>query len=835
MLPVVQLDNKGLFTYSNQLSQVPPGAMTIAQNVVIDRPGIAETRRGFDYYGDTLPSAAVKAFVYMSRLLFYCTNGELVYDSDGAGTWTQYSGTYSPPSGSFINTTQSNKNFYFTTNNGTYKLDSLTGTPQAAGVPEGLDVSLAVSGTGSAIPTNSQVAYAVVWGYVDNNDNLILGAPSQWAFYTNTSGNTNDIDITTTIPSGITTSHFVQIYRTASTSSSSIVPGNNFQLAVQYTPTNTDITNKYVTVNDAVPDSLLGAYLYTADGQPDNLPNTQPPLAIDIATFNGMTFYINFQTLQQATITMAAVGASSGVQIGDTVTIADSDGALTRTYTGAAANNYAVQQFKVVTSGTPAENIDDTARNLAACINQDTSNTLWYAYYQTGTNVLPGGIILRARGLQTGSFYINSSRTTAWTPSLPSSGQTYVSSNTSSPNSFLVSKVSQPEAVPVAYTVPVQWGERAITLYRGLALQDALYLFSNSGVFRVTGSDPTTLQVILFDSSALIVGLQSPAILNNSIYYYATQGICSVSSGGNQILSRNIESDVIQLSALSNFTSLAYGCSYESDRKYILFAPANATDAGATQQYVYNWITTAWTLWTKAASAAIVNIATNKLYLADTDGNVFQERKSFSNTDYADEQYAVTISSIDSTTLEMVLADSSNVEIGDIIQMTVSGTQYSTQVTANDINTNTIEVTTVTGFTTGSAQAYRSITTTIQYAPITAGFQQNMKKFSNWKFAFTNANFSSMDVNFSSDLYPTLESATISPVNTGGWGTESTGLGTVPWGVTSAISQLLAANPSLNTAYARWVIIKMSLTEAFTSLALDGVTCSFDVVSVRGR
>src|SRR6185295_1914292 len=120
MLPVTQLDNKGLYTYANALSQVPPGAMTIAQNVVIDKPGVVETRRGFDFYGTTLPSAGVKAFVYMSELIWYCINGELLYDSDSAGPWVQYSGSFSPPSGNFINSTQANGNFYFTTNNGVY-------------------------------------------------------------------------------------------------------------------------------------------------------------------------------------------------------------------------------------------------------------------------------------------------------------------------------------------------------------------------------------------------------------------------------------------------------------------------------------------------------------------------------------------------------------------------------------------------------------------------------------------------------------------------------------------------------------------------------------------
>lgn len=835
MLPVVQFDNKGLFTYANQLTQVPPGAMTIAQNVVIDRPGIVETRRGFDFYGDELPSSGVKAFVYDDELIWFCTDGELVYDSDGAGNWTQYSGVYSPPSGNFMNSTQANQNFYFTTNNGVYKLDSLTGTPRQAGGPEGLDMTAAVSGAGTAVVTASQVAYAIVWGYLDDNDNLILGAPTQWNFVINTTGTTQDVAILTTIPAGVTTSYFVQVYRTPCTSSASIVPGNTFQLAVQYTPTAGDITNKYVTIVDSTPDTLLGAYLYTADGQPAGFPNTPPPLCLDIATYNGMTFYINFSTLQQATMTLASVGASLGIQIGDTVTIADVGGALTRVYTAAAANNFPIREFQVYTAGTIAEDIDQTARNLVSAINQDPGNTLWYAYYQTGTNVLPGAIILKARNLQTGAFYINSSRTTCWTPALPTSGQTYVSGNTTSPSSFMVSKVAQPEAVPVAYTIPVQSGNITVQLYRGIALQDALYLFSNAGVFRVTGSDPTNLQVILFDSSAILVGLQTPQILNNSIYYYSTQGICSVSSGGNQIVSRNVERDVLQLSVLTNFTSLAYGCAYESDRKYSLFSPASGTDAVASQSYVYNWLTTAFSLWTRSCSYAIVNQSTQRLYVADENGNVFQERKSFTNLDYADEEYSITISSINASALTFTLVSSANVMIGDIIQQTVSGEQFSTQVTANNTTTNVIGVTSTTGFTTAAAQDYRSISTIVQYAPLTCGFPQNMKRASNWKFSFTNANFETITATFTSDLYQTTEEVELSPQTVGGWGAEPLGWGTIPWGLSLISEQLIACNPTRNTTYARWWIIRLALTEAFTSLALDGVSGSFDVVGIRGR
>lgn len=833
MLPVVQLDAKGLYTFNNQLSQVPPGAMTIANNTVIDRPGIVETRRGFNFYGTALPASGIKGFIYLSRLLWYCSNGKMVYDSDGLGTWVSYSGSFFAPVGNFINSTQSNGNFYFTTNNGVYKIAGLTGTPVQAGGPQALDLSAVTAGLGTAVVTNAQVAYAVVWGYLDANNNLILGAPSEWAYFINSSGSTANVTLTATIPAGVTTSYFIQVYRTPATATSSTVPGNNFQLAIIYTPTNADIANKFVTITDAIPDTLLGAFLYTADGQPMNYPNTPPPLAQDIATFNGMTFYINWQTIQQMTVTMDSVGATLGIQVGDTVTLTDNGTGTNFVYTGAGANNAAARQFKVDTSGTIAQNIDATARNLSAMINQDPGNTLFYSYYQTGTNLLPGGMILSARNLQQGAFHINSSRTTAWTPALPSALTTYISSNLSESGHFLVSKVNEPEAVPLAFDNPVQTGNISVVLYRALALQDALYIFSNAGIFRVTGTDPVSLQINLFDSSSLIVGLNTPEILNNSIYYCSTQGICNVSSGGNQIVSRNVERDIIQLEVLNNFTSLAFGCSYESDRKYFLFSPTGGSDSSAKQSYVYNWITQAWTLWTRACAAAIVNPGPNRLYVTDGAGNVFQERKSIQNSDYSDELYTITINSTSIAAKTLTLASSVNVQINDIIQQTVSGTQYTTQVTGNNSVTGVVNVTSATGFAAGSAQDYRSIATQIQYTPITCGFAEYNKRFLIWQFMFENANFTTLSVKMSSDYQVGQESQTISPKGTAGWGTLP--WGTVQWGVSLLPEQVIPCWPTTNTAYAHWVVINLSLTQAFTSLSLNGITGVFDIIGSRSR
>lgn len=832
MLPVVQLDFKGLYTMQNLLSQVPPGACTIADNVNCDRPGIAETRRGFDFYGDMLVAPAIKGFVYDFTLLWYLSNGSLVHDT-GSGVWATYSGSYFPPSGSFLNSTQSSGNFYYTTNNGVYKLDALTSTPKLSGVPGALDLQGAVSGTGNVIDDGSQVGYQVLFGYTDANNNLILGAPSEFLFVSNSAGTTQNVTLTVTVPNGLTTDYFLQVYRTANTGSLTIPPGNNFQLAKEHQLVSGDISSRSVTIVDSTPDSLLGAFIYTADGQPTPQANNQPPLCLDICTYQGMTFYANYQTVQMADITLDSVGSPNGIQIGDTLSITDVNSVTTYIYTGASSNNAAARQFKVDTSGTIAQNIDATARNIVAMINQDPSNSFYYAQYITGENILPGAITLESQNLQNGEFYINSSRQTCWTPQIPATGQTYISGNNARPNGFLVSKVNQPEAVPLAYELLLQAGNTNIIIYRCIALQDAVYAFTSGGIFRITGSDPTTLQTLLFDSSAQIDGLNTPAVLNNSIYYSSTQGVCSVSSGGNQIMSRNIERELLTIEALSTYPSVAFSCPYESDRRFLLWTPSQDNNITTVQSYAYNWITQTWTLWTKPATAAIVNPLVDKLFIADADGSIFIERKTFTNADFADQEYDIVIMSVNTIVNTLILTDSTNVAIGDIIQQTTGQVQITSQVTGNDLTTGVVNVESADGFSPGAASDFRSIHTEIQFAPIHGGFAEYVKKFTVWQFYFSNADFNEITLSMSSDFYPSAETVELVPISFGGWGTLP--WGTFNWGVTNIPQQIIPTWPTKNTGYAHWVIINLSLTQAFTALSLDGVSATFDVVSTRGR
>lgn len=831
----LQLNNLGLYTYANTVGQVPAGAMVAAMNVVIDRPGVVETRRGFTPWGTALTGTLNKMFPYKNRLIVH-HGTSLAYDSDGSGTWIDYSGTFAAITGEKMRSVEVNQNLYFTTNNGCYKLDTLAGNPYQAGGLIALDTVAALTGSSGFLADTYQCAYRITWVYIDANNNLIEGNPSPAVVIANAVGGgaTRNVNVTFTIPAAATTAYYYRVYRTQQ---STVTPGDTMYLAYSAQPTSGEISAKAVTVTDVTPDSLLGTLLYTSPGaQGQFQTNDPPPLAHDICVFQGMTFYGNCSTIQQFFLTLISVGSPNGIQVNDTLSLV---GTATNTYTGKASNNFASQQFKVDTSGTVAQNIDATARNIVSAINQDTTNTEFYATYLTGYSQLPGQILVYARNLGHVAFYGKSSRGGAFSPVLPSSGITYASSNNTIVNGIYVSKVNQPEAVPAQNLIFIGTGANSasFTVYRMKALRDAVIVESKGGAFRITGNSPDQLTVQPYDTTVVLNGNETADVLNNSVYSFTTQGIVSVTESGSQIMSRNVEGDVLQLSApavYTNFTTLAFGLSYESDRKYVLFlADTTAATVVSNLQYVYNWITQAFTTWTLSATCAVVNPYDNRMYIGGTDTFVWQERKTLTVGDYADKQVSCSISSHTGTTV--VVNAIGAAQIGWTLGQGVSGGLGGISSVITGISGTTLTVKDTISWSNSAASMYQPISASVTYAPLTCGYPTYIKRFQPvLQFIFSQANFNTATVSFTSDMYPSSESVSISPKNNGaGWGVLP--WGTFNWGTSAAALQPIPTIVPKNTIVAHWLNITVALNQAFQNLALDGVTGFYDLVAERNR
>jgi hypothetical protein len=818
---VLNLKVSGLYTNPNQFSEIPQGALSVAENVVIDKGSVIESRRGFDKYGDALSNIDSLHDFQDKLIVQYSTS--LAYDS-GSGVWTNYSGSYEPPSGFKMRSVKQNSNFYFTTDAGIKKLSNVTGTVASAGVPKCLDGEVSVSGTsGGWLQNNHTVAYRMVLGIQDTNNNLILGAPSGRAIVNNSLSGTRSTTVKFYIPSGLTTSYFYQVYRSPSTSSASIVPNDELQLIYENNISSTDITNGYIQFNDIRPDSLKGAFLYTNAGQEGILQaNDQPPLACDICNYKQMVFFANTTTKQRKIFTLIGTTATTGtvgsLASGDTLTI----GGVT--YTGTSGSeNVSTNTFKVFTAGTPSENIENTCFSLLRVVNQSTSNSSYYGYYISGYNDLPGQMLIEERGIGGNAIVFTSSNGTAFNPVIPSSGTTYTSDNEETQNRVYYSKQGQPEAVPIVNYFNI--GSKDFPIQRIIPLRDSIFIFKEDGVFRILGEDPTSLRTQIFDNTATIIGANTAVELANTIYLYSDQGVVSCSDNGLSIMSLPIEDQLFKLEVLTGFTSTAHAVSYESDRKYIFFTKTLAGDATATQAWVYNQVTNAWTKWLLTATCAYV--FDGKMYFGGANGYVYQERKSYSIADYKDEDYDVTITGVTGTNVE--LSSVLNVNVGNILYQSgldsyisaVTGTTGSGVVAVEDV-----------GFTTGSAVVYSSIPCLVEWAQESAQNPGILKHFREVTLLMRNSEFKTLEIGFTSSLDDNPEYIEIEPQLEGQWG--SFAWGSQPWGG-GLISRPVPIRTyvPLTKSRASWLFLRVRSDKSESNFAIAGASIIFTPMSER--
>lgn len=778
---------KGLYTNSNELSEAPDGALKIADNIWISKDSIAESRRGFTYLSHALPHAndrADKYGQYQSKLLVHYNNtgttnanDSLAYYDAATGVNT-YTGVFAHPDSALARTkfAESNKNIYFTTAAGVYKNDLISNTPVLAGMFSGLDCAASASTNASGfMNSNTEVAYRIVFGITDTNDNLILGPPSQRATIANSSGGQQDVSLQITLPSGITTSHFVQIYRSDQSATSSTTPNDNMQLVYEANPTGGEVSALSMTVIDKVPDSLRGAALYTNATQQGILQsNNRPPYCLDMALFQTCMFFANTQTAQQLQLDMLSVGATTGVQSGDTITIA---GVV---YTGGASENVGTRTFKVTTSGSPAQNISDTTLSLIRVVNQSASTTAVYAYYISSVSDLPGKMLIEARALGSVAFAVTASaHGSAYSPALPTSGTTVSSSNTSNLNGLMYSKAGQPESVPMLNILYP--GNASQPIRRIVPVRNSLFIFKDDGVFRCTGT-PGNFSIDTIDSTVIILSPETAVALNNNCYLLTTQGVVAFNDNGGQVMSRPIENLLVELEGadLASLQAYSFGCSYESERQYHLWVVTNSGDTSGTQCFIYNTFTKTWTRSTRNQKHALVLTSDNKMYVANTDTNkLSQERKSFDYSDYSDEAQDVTITAVGGSGATLTLSDASQVVAGDLIyeSLAVSAIVQSVNYATNVCTMAVI----VADWATGAAFLLKAIHCLIEWLPIAAGNPGYLRQFNEAGIIFKQNGFNTAYMNFYSEISSGIDQVPFAGSAAGAWGTFAWGTGS-PWG-----------------------------------------------------
>jgi hypothetical protein len=666
----------------------------------------------------------------------------------------------------------------------------------------------------------SQVGYRLLFGLRDANQNLLLGAPSQIATVTNTLGISKETIVTGSLPAGVTTAFFWQLYRSPITAASTIPPLDQYQLVYEANITGSDVSNGYVTVTDNTPDSLKGVPLYCGSDQEGILQaNDPPPFCHDICTFSGMTFYANTVSEEALDLTILGVGSPNGVQANDVLTI---DGV---TFTAKTSETIASGYFQVFTTGTPSQNIADTANSLIRVINRYSSSTV-YAFLLSGVDDLPGQIRLQVRTPNQGSFVVTASaHGSAYSPALPTSGSAVSSSQDTNINGVSISKLNESQAVPLTNFTPI--GDASFKIQRILPLRGYVLVFKDDGVFKITGSTPSTVQVTPIDDTVVLVGPDTAVPLANQIWCLCNLGIVSVADTGVQIRSRPIATTFTDLfgHAIETVREVSFAIGYETANRYILALPEAQGDTVCKQQFTFNYLTTAWTSWDRLLTTGFIRKSQDLIYIGRGDTNsVSVERKEGDYTDAVDEATENHLVSYDEYVVTLTSTD--GIAVGDVLYQ--SDNQHSV-IQSIDTVALTVTVRELIEWTEDSdCDVLAAINATIQWKPVVANNPAFVRQYPEGVLLFKTSTFGNATISFFTDIYQAEV-----PVDILGFIGSQWGLflwGRVNWGGIDRPRPIRFYVPG-NTQFASQLNPVFNIREGYASWSLEGLSISWVPVS----
>lgn len=699
-------------------------------------------------------------------------------------------------------------------------------------------VTMSANATGShsnqtiTFYSGAQVGYRMVFGRVETDLNggtiTRLGAPSSLAIANNTLGTTTNVTVIGTLPKNSSNElTFVQLYRSPQTASIEVSPLDQYNLVYERELTAGDFTTRTITITDSVADSLVGIPLYTGSDQEGILQaNNPPPACYDMGTFRDFALFANATQPTSLKITILAVGAPSGIQTNDTITISGTflDVAFTETYTAKGTESASAREFKVFTSGTPSQNITDTANSLIRVINYDNSLPV-HVILLSSTTDLPGQLLFEADDPNNDTFTITASaHTTAYDPTLSNVESDFNVIN----NAIYVSKSGELEAVPAANLYRA--GDTSSPILRVVPLRDYVIVLKTDGIYKLQGLTPSTLTVSPFDLTTKIIGPDTAVQLNSAVWMLSNQGVVSVSDGGVDAKSIPIDDQLNVLigTYLDNLTDVSFGVGYEADRKYILAAP-DGNNPYAETEYVFNYVTNSWTKWDRNLRYGFIHSTEGKLYISRADvsinnNGISKERRTNTYTDFVDESTDNSITAISGTTLTLSNLDS--VEAGDII---TQGSTFSLIVSL-DALTLQVVVETALGWVVGDCTISAAIPTSITWKQVFADNPAFVRQFSEGLALFKNTRFNNAEITFISDFSAAVEGVDIFGTGNGFWGLFA--WGGVPWGGNTIPSNIRFIVPQ-NKQLGSYVIPTLNIQQGYSDFKFQGLSISYFPVSME--
>lgn len=406
----------GLATDPNPLITGPRGGLRVADDVVIERPGVATQRPGWrrDWLRTsptTVPAVMASCSWLRSGSTQYVVQ-EWDPDVAGATFALRFRGEAAAITGnaepldyaySFSQFAEARENLYFTTITGARKLGATSDTASAAAgmheAPSGLP-SVVTTGTPAVLPTNNAAAWRWCFRKVDANGLITRSPPSPWSTMTNNSGSTQDMQWIIPLPSYVAANDQIELYRTVVVTPYTAIPSDVMYLAVSYVVTSTDVTNGYATLTDRTPETALGQELYTNPTREGLLKsNGRPPASMALTFWNDCLWFgyvrgpwttaINIVTVQGATATDGLTGLQRLQRTGDSTNTSNT---LTNL-----ASTTSIKIGQLVSAGTPGTTptgfaapvtvLSKTATTVTLSANATSSNVGATYYFHDGITI----------------------------------------------------------------------------------------------------------------------------------------------------------------------------------------------------------------------------------------------------------------------------------------------------------------------------------------------------------------------------------------------------------------------------------------------------------------
>lgn len=309
---------------------LPNGSLIVANDVIIRRENVIESRRGLSDWSAGIGSTTDtmnQLIEYKGRILAQYQS-KIAFDTgtvdtDGHEIFTDFAGSFASASSYRMRFIEANKNLYITTSDGIKKISAASasefssgaGYIRSAGAVKSIDFTATLDVSqgqlSGFLPNDSTVAYRTVWGYKDANNNLVLGAPSSRVTVYNFLSNTMVMDFDKLL----TILDIFGAYGTASSSNTLITDQDFYSLyALTINPIVSQLKTNVINVAEKLDSNIL------LSTEVNTSPLTTSTLAMDAAGTTTVTFSRPITAVSVANPSIIT-SVGHGLTIGSTVNV----------------------------------------------------------------------------------------------------------------------------------------------------------------------------------------------------------------------------------------------------------------------------------------------------------------------------------------------------------------------------------------------------------------------------------------------------------------------------------------------------------------------------------